>query len=188
MPGFDGSSLPLVEALEGAGVVQQQAPRRRLVVDRPVRLGNEAHWIQARPSPSGRTRLSFELDYGPGNAIGRQTYELELTAESFRRELASARTFMLRSEAEQLRAQGLGQRTSCRDLLVFDADGPIDNALRFPDECVRHKLMDLVGDLGLAGCDLVGQIIAHRSGHHLNADLVRTLTTDSSAGRWRQSA
>ena len=188
MPGCDGSSLPFVEALTRARIVEQHAPRQQIAVVSPVRLGNQAKWIEARPSPSGRALRSFELDYGRGNAIGRQTYELELTTESFRRELAPARTFMLRSEAEQLRDQGLGQRTTFKDLLVFGADGPIDNPLRFPDECVRHKLMDLVGDLGLAGCELVGQFIAHRSGHHLNAELVRTLTTDSSAGRWRQSA
>jgi UDP-3-O-acyl N-acetylglucosamine deacetylase len=188
MPGCDGSCLPFVEVLEKAGVIGQDATRRQIVVDRPVRLGDDAHWIEARPSPSGQTRLSYELDYGPGNAIGRQTYELDLSVDGFRRELAPARTFMLRAEAEQLRSLGLGRRTTCRDLLVFDSDGPIDNSQRFADECVRHKLMDMVGDFGLAGCDLVAHVVAYRSGHQLNAELIRALTADTETAPWRQSA
>jgi UDP-3-O-acyl-N-acetylglucosamine deacetylase len=84
----------------------------------------------------------------------------------------------MRDEADWLRQKGLGHRTSFRDLLVFDEhEGPINNALRFADECVRHKALDLVGDLALAGCDLVGRFVAHRSGHRLNAMLVKTLLT-----------
>jgi UDP-3-O-acyl-N-acetylglucosamine deacetylase len=82
---------------------------------------------------------------------------------------------MLKSEADWLLEQGLGKRATLKDLLVFDAEGPIDNELRFRDECVRHKMLDLVGDLALAGCDLVGHFSAHRSGHRLNAELVRVL-------------
>ncbi len=88
---------------------------------------------------------------------------------------------MLKDEAAWLQAQGLGLRPTCRDLLVFDADGPIDNRLRFEDECVRHKLLDMVGDLALAGCELVGRFIAYRSGR-LNAELVKTLLDQSENG------
>ena len=94
--------------------------------------------------------------------------------------LAPSRTFMLEAEAAAIKAQGLGQRATCKDLLVFGADGPIDNQLRFPDECVRHKMVDMVGDLALAGCDLVGRFVAFRSGHRLNAELVRAIVA---AGR-----
>ncbi len=82
---------------------------------------------------------------------------------------------MLKSEADWLIAQGLGRRASVKDLLIFDGDGPVDNELRFRDECVRHRPLDLVGDLALAGCDLIGHFVAHRSGHRLNAELVRVL-------------
>jgi UDP-3-O-acyl-N-acetylglucosamine deacetylase len=96
---------------------------------------------------------------------------------------------MLKSEADWLLAQGLGHRATFRDLLVFDTDGPIDNELRFRDECVRHKALDLVGDLALAGCDLIGHFVAYRSGHRLNADLVRILLTEADAvAGWRRSA
>ena len=87
-------------------------------------------------------------------------------------------------------ARGLGRRSSFKDLLVFGGGGPIDNDLRFPDECVRHKMVDMVGDLALAGCDLVGRFVAFRSGHRLNAELVRTLVTlgddsQDTVKRWR---
>ena len=74
-----------------------------------------------------------------------------------------------------MRRQGLGTHVTCRDLLVFDPQGPIDNPLRFPDECVRHKAMDMVGDLALGGCDLIGHFIAHCIGHRLNAELVQAV-------------
>lgn len=178
MPGCDGSSLPFVDALVAAGTVSQAAPRPVLVVREVTRLGNAESWIEARPSQWSGLSLKFHLDYGSGNPIGRQTLTLPVTPEVFCRELAPSRTFMLKSEADWLLAQGLGSRATWKDLLVFDADGPIDNRLRYRDECVRHKALDLVGDLALAGCDLAGHIVAFRSGHRLNAELVRVLLTE----------
>ena len=189
MPGLDGSSLPYVDALTSAGVVSQHAVRPTLFVREVTRLGNEESWVEARPGTSGGLTLKFHLDYGPGNAIGRQTLSLPVTTDSFRRELAPSRTFMLKAEVDWLLAQGLGQRASLQDLLVFDAEGPIENELRFRDECVRHKALDLVGDLSLAGCDLVAHIIAYRSGHRLNAELVRVLLTEGEmVGGFKRSA
>jgi UDP-3-O-acyl N-acetylglucosamine deacetylase len=189
MPGLDGSSLPFVEAMIGAGLTTQGAPRGALVVREVTRLGTAESWVEARPCSNPGMSLKFHLDYGSGNAIGRQTLTLPITPDSFRRELAPARTFMLQAEADWLLAQGLGRRASAKDLLVFDANGPIDNKLRFRDECVRHKALDLVGDLALAGCDLVGHFIAYRSGHRLNAEMVRVLLTEGDVvGGWRRSA
>ncbi|MGQ9576243.1 MAG: UDP-3-O-acyl-N-acetylglucosamine deacetylase [Thermoguttaceae bacterium] len=189
MPGCDGSALPLVLALEGAGIEQQNALRPRRRLRGVVRLRDGDCWIEARPIRPPSTVLCYRLDYGLESPIGRQTFELALTPESFRRELAPSRTFMLKAEAEWLRAQGLGQRATARDLLVFDDDGPIDNSPRFPDECARHKLLDMVGDLALAGCDLVGRFTASKSGHRLNAQLVRiVLARTESLQQWRQTA
>ncbi|MES1213029.1 MAG: UDP-3-O-acyl-N-acetylglucosamine deacetylase [Singulisphaera sp.] len=175
MPGCDGSSQPFVEALLAAGVVTQNSLRNALVVREITRLGDIDSWIEARPSAGPGMSVKFRIDYGSGNAIGRQTLTLPITPDSFQRELAPSRTFMLKSEADWLVAQGLGRRASAKDLLIFDGDGPIDNELRYRDECVRHKALDLVGDLALAGCDLIGHFVAHRSGHRLNAELVRVL-------------
>ena len=179
MPGCDGSSRPFIDALDSAGFLCQDAPRQERMVRRIIRLGDADSWIEARPSAEPVTCLGYHLDYGPDGPIGRQQFELAISPESFRRELAGSRTFMHKSEADWLLAQGLGRRVSFRDLLVFGQEGPIDNRLRFADECARHKLLDMVGDLALAGCDLVGRFTAYRSGHRLNAELVRVLLEET---------
>lgn len=175
MPGCDGSCLAFVEALRSAALVRQNAVRRQQMITRTIRMGDNKSWIEARPCNSGKTILHYELNYGAGSPIGRQSLEVSLSPRHFHRNLAPSRTFLLESEAEALKAQGLGQRATCKDLLVFGQRGPIDNELRFPDECVRHKLADMMGDLALAGCDLIGCFVAFRSGHRLNAELVRAI-------------
>lgn len=197
MPGCDGSAGPFVEALDASGIVPQDAVQPRLHIREVVRLGDRQCWMEVRPTATNATRLEYDLDYGR-TSIGRQTFGLTLSPDSFRAELARSRTFLLRSEAERLRSEGLGGRTSFRDLLVFgDGDpngdpidgGPIDNTLRFHDECVRHKILDMVGDLALAGCDLIGSFVGWRSGHQLNARLVRALLAKAQPVRaYRQCA
>jgi UDP-3-O-acyl N-acetylglucosamine deacetylase len=178
MPGCDGSSQAFVAALLAAGIVEQGAKQRRLVVSETARVGNDDAWVSAAPCRRNELRIKYRLDYGNQSPIGRQTLELTVTPESFVSQLASARTFILQQEAEWLRQRGLGARATFRDLLVFGDEGPLDNELRFSDECVRHKTLDLIGDLALAGYDVVGQITAHRSGHRLNAELVRILLSE----------
>ncbi len=175
MPGCDGSAQPFVQALDAAGIVEQPAARRRLVVNDITRVGDDDCWIEARPLPAGRLSLKYKLDFGQNNPIGKQAIEVAITAASFRQELAPARTFILQEEADWLRQRGLGTRVTNQDLLIFGPDGVQGNELRFENECVRHKALDLLGDLSLAGCDLAGQFIAHKSGHRLNAELVKVL-------------
>ncbi|MCH5376401.1 MAG: UDP-3-O-acyl-N-acetylglucosamine deacetylase [Planctomycetes bacterium] len=176
MPGCDGSSQAFVEALLLAGIVTQEKTRRRRVVTQRVRVGDDSCWVEARPHDFDGLYLQCLIDYGTTGPIRRQTFRLVVTPETFCRELARARTFILEQEAEWLRQQGLGRRVTNRDLLVFDEHGPMDNPLRFEDECVRHKTLDMVGDLALAGCDLVGHFIAHCSGHRLNAELIAAMS------------
>ncbi|MDH3717005.1 MAG: UDP-3-O-acyl-N-acetylglucosamine deacetylase [Planctomycetota bacterium] len=179
MPGCDGSSLHFVDALQAAGKVAQDAVRQQLIVHEITRLGDSEHWIEAQPSRDGGTTIRYRLDYTDASpAIGRQTAEFAVNTEVFCRELASSRTFMLDQEAKWLLSQGFGQRVQPSDVLVFDQDGPLENELRYEDECVRHKILDIVGDLSLAGCQIVGKIIAHRSGHRLNAELVKVLLNE----------
>ncbi|MCA9268524.1 MAG: UDP-3-O-acyl-N-acetylglucosamine deacetylase, partial [Planctomycetales bacterium] len=189
MPGLDGSSLAFVEALTQAGAVDQPAVRTRLIVEDTTKVGDEKTWVEARPSRIGGFSLKLRIDYGRG-PIGRQSVHFVVTPASFAKELAGARTFLTKPEADWLRNQGLAARTSSSDLLVFDDDGPVDNPVRFHDECARHKALDLVGDLALSGCDLVGHFVAHCSGHRLNADLVRALLSEGRIEReeWRRSA
>jgi len=174
-PGCDGSSLAFVEALETAGSVEQDRPRETLVIDRPITVREGGSTLTVHPGQADRLVLSYNLDYGQGTPIGRQSLFLDVTPESFARELSTSRTFVLEAEADAMRAAGIGRRTTEADLLIFGPDGPIHNPLRFPDECVRHKMLDMVGDLALLGRDLVGHVVAHRSGHQLNAELVRKL-------------
>ncbi|HLA85308.1 MAG TPA: UDP-3-O-acyl-N-acetylglucosamine deacetylase [Thermoguttaceae bacterium] len=188
MPGCDGSSLAFIEAIEQTGVVTQPALRRCLFVSELIRASRDDAWVELRPSSDDGLWLDYTLDYGPG-PIGRQRLRLKLTPETFRRELAPSRTFLLEAEAKRLQSLGLGARAGFGDLLVFGPDGPIDNTLRFEDECVRHKVLDLVGDLALAECDLAGSVIASRSGHHLNARVLQTFLTKSQAvGCYRRCA
>ncbi len=175
MPALDGSSLAAVQAIESAGVIFQDAMRTQITVDQTVRVGDESAWIEARPSDKPGLFVDYHLDYGSETPIGTQRFSLEVNPKSFCQELASARTFILEDDAKWMKARGLGARTTYQDLLVFGEDGPIGNELRFKDECVRHKILDLVGDLALSNCDIHARICAHRSGHRLNADLVHEL-------------
>lgn len=175
MPGCDGSSGAFVAALLDSGIVEQSALRSQLVVTHQVRIGDAESWIEANPSRRAVLSLAYELDYGSASPIGRQRVQFEITPPVFERELSAARTFVLREEAEWLRSQGIGQRVTEKDLLVFGPDGVMGNQLRHPDECARHKALDAVGDLALSGCDIVGEVTAYRSGHRLNAEMARTL-------------
>lgn len=181
-PGCDGSSRAFVEAIDEAGTVEQDRPRLALVVDEPmsIREGDAVLAIHP-PAAAGGLTLSYHLDYGRGAPIPRQSYCLGLSADSFRRELAASRTFLLEAEADALRAAGIGVRTTEADVLLFGRDGVIGNELRFPDECARHKVLDMVGDLALVGADLHGFVVAYRSGHQTNAALGRRLLEAASA-------
>lgn len=175
MPGCDGSSGPFVDALFRAGVVQQNAEAHYLRIADSIRVAEGNAWIEARPSQAGELHIEYQLDYPQHGVIGRQVARIATTPERFRRELAPCRTFVLESEAEEMVRQGLGLRVTTRDLLVFNQSGPIDNRLRFPNECARHKALDVLGDLALVGCRVVGEVVAHRSGHRLHAELTRQL-------------
>ncbi|MCA1685966.1 MAG: UDP-3-O-acyl-N-acetylglucosamine deacetylase [Planctomycetia bacterium] len=184
-PGCDGSSRAFAEAIAAAGTVEQKRERPRLVIDRPVTVRDGRAVLSARPGPGSGYVLSYHLDYG-NNPIGKQSLSLNVSPGTFAAELASSRTFLLEAEAQALRRAGIGARASESDLLIFGAGGPIGNTLRFPDECARHKILDMVGDLGLLEMDIVGHVVADRSGHQLNAELVRALI--ASAGSDRSAA
>jgi UDP-3-O-acyl N-acetylglucosamine deacetylase len=181
-PGLDGSAQGFVEALCDAGAVLQPARRAIWGVDTPVTVSRNGATLTLHPVEREELRISYLLDYGPHAPIARQVHTQTLTPECFTNELATCRTFLLEAEAEELKRQGLGTRTTTADLLVFGPRGPVDNRLRFGDEPARHKILDLVGDLSLFGHDLRGHLVAYRSGHSLNAMLVRALVQQQEAG------
>jgi UDP-3-O-acyl N-acetylglucosamine deacetylase len=182
-PGLDGSARGFVEALRTAGVVLQPARRAAWCVDQPVTVRHGGATLSLHPAAGPGLKMSYLLDYGPNSPIDRQTYTAVLTPERFAGDVAGSRTFLLEREALELRRQGLGTRTTTADLLVFGPRGPIDNRLRCANEPARHKVLDLVGDLSLLGEDLVGHVVAYRSGHPLNVALVQALRKSLEASR-----
>jgi UDP-3-O-[3-hydroxymyristoyl] N-acetylglucosamine deacetylase/3-hydroxyacyl-[acyl-carrier-protein] dehydratase len=178
IPAMDGSCLPLVIQIRDAGIQQQEAICESYVVTEMVRVvDGDSELIALPPLNPGNDflEITYDLDYGNQGPIGRQIYRITVTPESFVTNIAPARTFVLKQEAEAMRAAGLGTHLTPADVVVFGDEGPIDNALRFPDECVRHKILDVIGDLALFGCRIVGRIYARKSGHALNHALVRAL-------------
>ncbi len=171
MPGMDGSSIAFTRALQSAGRIEQDQPRRQIVIHTPIRIEEKGAWVEAMPTASESFELVYDVEYNDCPAIGKQHTRYKLDRSTYQQQIASARTFVLKHEAEMLRQQGLGERVSYQDLLVFDDDGPIDNELNFDDECGRHKILDMIGDLALTGCDIIGRVHGHKSGHRLNSQL-----------------
>jgi UDP-3-O-acyl N-acetylglucosamine deacetylase len=174
-PGLDGSAQQFVDALQAAGIQQQAAARAVWTVRTSVLVSQGGATLTLHPSEAGELRISYFLNYGDFSPLGRQTSTAVITPEGFANDLACTRTFLLEAEANELRRQGVGKRTRVSDLLVFGRRGPLENRLRFADEPARHKILDLVGDLSLLGEDVRGHLVAYRSGHPLNAALVRAL-------------
>ena len=185
-PNGDGSARLFVDALMTAMPVAQSAVAARLTPDEAVTITDaDGASISAAPRDDAGLQIEYRFTDSRG-VLPAQTLSISLTPEVFLREIASARTFVLESEVLALRAQGLGLTTTPRDLLVFNAAGrPIDNPLRFADECVRHKILDCIGDFSLAAADLHADVTAVRSGHRHNHDLIRKLSSISAAARHR---
>jgi UDP-3-O-[3-hydroxymyristoyl] N-acetylglucosamine deacetylase len=183
-PGGDGSALLFVDALDRAGAVEQSALRPVVTVTHCLKAttpdGNSD--VSVRPMARPGLAIGYHLDYGARSPVPAQELVVNITPESFLKELAFARTFILEAEVEALRAQGYGKRTTARDLLVFGKDGPIDNELRAADECVRHKILDCLGDFALLGCDVHGYFDACRSGHRLNREIIRRVQLSHGTG------
>jgi UDP-3-O-[3-hydroxymyristoyl] N-acetylglucosamine deacetylase len=183
LPILDGSAAPYQFLLDCAGSVEQEAPRTVIHVNRRVHVSEGDAFAEFRPASPGRTHLhmAMSIDFSAA-AIGRQALSLELTPESFRRELARARTFTLVQEIEQMRAAGFARGGSLDNAVVVDQARVLNPAgLLMPDEFARHKLLDAVGDLALAGAQISGRFIAHRSGHALNNRLLRALFSEATA-------
>lgn len=178
VPGFDGSCREICNLLLAADAVEQDRTREVISLFVPVQVSADDGEIEvvARPMNNNGLAITYQLDYGDRSPIPPQNLTVEITPESFVREIAFARTFVLESEVAALQAAGYGRRVTHQTLLVFDANGRvIDNELRTPDEPARHKILDCLGDFALIGVDLRGYFNAYRSGHRHNHDLVRRI-------------
>jgi UDP-3-O-acyl N-acetylglucosamine deacetylase len=171
-PILDGSAKPYVDALATAGIAEQDGAVQYLDVVRPVRVteGEASYEVL----PALQLSLRVEIDF-PHPLIGRQCGEYTVTPECFAEELAPARTFGFLHEIEMLRGMGLIRGASTRNALVLDEEGVVDSVLRWPDEFVRHKAMDCVGDLALAGARVAARVVAHKPSHRGTVLLVRAM-------------
>ena len=172
LPGLDGSARPYLDLFKQAGVVEQRGEARVFKLDEPVYVRHGAATLVALPTDKEVLTLQYVASFDEPGVNG-GTFQLDVDAVSFENEIASARTFCMASEVEALQAAGFGKGATRENTVVL---GDPDVQFRFPDEPVRHKLLDLLGDLALLGADLHAHIIATRSGHHTNAELVRRLT------------
>ncbi len=173
IPGGDGSSRVFVDALTQAGWTDQDVAKQPLIIKEPVTVSDGDASISALPGPTDRLEIVYEFEAPP--PVGRQVFSFHVGADDFITQLAPARTFSFEAEAREAHARGIGKHLTPRDVLVINADGPIDNKFRFPDECARHKALDILGDLYLVGRPLRGRIVGYKSGHTLNHLLAKRL-------------
>ncbi len=180
-PGLDGSSVQFLSAFLDAGTVEQDCARIALQVVAPGIIpelgGAPDAQIELEPPRDQETYYEYNLVYDFQSAIPNQlaSFDFAQSPQDFAREIAPCRTFLTLAEANELRKLGICQRVTEKDALVFDQGAPIDNPLRFANECARHKLLDMVGDFALAPVDWIGRFTATKTGHQQNANAVRYL-------------
>ncbi|MBO6716832.1 MAG: UDP-3-O-acyl-N-acetylglucosamine deacetylase [Rhizobiaceae bacterium] len=180
MPILDGSAAQFVDAFEQTGIEVQAVRRRYIRVRKPVRIEHGASWAEFRPHDG--TRFEIEIDFD-SPAIGRQTFESDIDAAVFRRDIARARTFGFLKDVESLWAAGYALGSSLENSVVIGDDHKVINmeGLRYKDEFVRHKTLDAMGDLALAGARFIGLFRSYRGGHKLNAAALKQLLSDPTA-------
>lgn len=179
VPVMDGSAAPFVFLIECAGVASQEAPRMAIRIERDVCVQDGER--MAAFSPDEGSQLDFVIDFD-NPAINRQEYSLQMGRGVFKEELSKARTFGFLHEVEYMRANGLARGGSLENAVVVSADGVMnEEGLRFDNEFVRHKILDAVGDLFLAGMPIIGRYSGICSGHYLNNQLLRALMNDQDA-------
>jgi UDP-3-O-[3-hydroxymyristoyl] N-acetylglucosamine deacetylase len=182
VPIMDGSSAPFTFLIECAGVVEQASPRRALKILKEIEVGTADRFV--RIGPSSATTFSCDIDFD-SPVIRRQQAEVRLANGTFKSEISRARTFGFLHEIDQLRAAGLARGGSLDNAVVVSGDGVMnEGGLRYDDEFVRHKMLDAVGDLYLAGGPLLGRFHGHRSGHQLHHAALVQLFSDPAAWRW----
>ncbi len=172
IPGLDGSSLPFAKFFRSLAIRDQQVPCKIYKIREPIFCHDHNKAIAIYPS--SEYRISYVLDY-PHPDLKGQSVDLAVTPETFEKEIAPARTFCTENEALSLQERGFGAGANYQNTLVFGKNGVIQNELRFKDECARHKMLDIVGDLSLLGFSVLGHVVGIRSGHALNAKLVEEI-------------
>ena len=185
VPAADGSAKPFLDLLRAAGRVSLPAPRRPVVITAPIRVGTESRWLEALPADS--LRISYTLD-NSHPVIGLQVGTYGITEEVFADELAAARTYGFLRDVPVMRQNGLARGGSLENAVVVGKRLVLNDSLRYPDEFVRHKILDLVGDLFLLGRPLRAHVVGRNTGHALNYQLVAAIQKAVAADRRRIAA
>jgi UDP-3-O-[3-hydroxymyristoyl] N-acetylglucosamine deacetylase len=175
LPILDGSALPFVELIQKAGIRKQRRPRRFMKILREVEMREGNKFISVYPAD--KYSVSYSINF-PHPLIGKETFQVELTNGSYLRNIAAARTFGSRADEKAMRNMGLIRGASRDNCIVLTRDGIENGPLRFADEFVRHKILDLVGDLALLGKPILGKIVADRAGHAMHTALVSRILRD----------
>jgi UDP-3-O-[3-hydroxymyristoyl] N-acetylglucosamine deacetylase/3-hydroxyacyl-[acyl-carrier-protein] dehydratase len=172
LPCGDGSAAPFVDPITEVGLVEQDASRPVFHITEPILVEEDDAMIAAMPSKDDELRVIYDLDYGSNSHRIRRQIQVYASANGdYCRDVARARTYSLKEEAQALWDRGMCRHLTPQDVLVIGDDGPIDNEYRYDDEPVRHKILDLLGDLYLVGCEVHGRLLAYKSGHELNRQL-----------------
>jgi len=177
---MDGSAAPFVYLIHEAGVKRLQTPRKYLKIIRPIAISRGDKRIALYPSDHFKVTYSISYDHP---LLRHQSRTLRITEESFVEEVAPARTFTFLKDVEMLRQNGLALGGSLENAIVLGETGVLNNALRFEDEFVRHKILDAIGDLALVGYPVVGHLVAHRAGHALHTEFAAKILEETLA--WR---
>ncbi len=176
VPIMDGSAAPFVYLIQEAGIKQQGAARKYLKIVRPIALSRGDKRIALYPSDHFKVTYSISFDHP---LLRHQARTLSITEDSFIEEIAPARTFTFLKDVEMLRQNGLALGGSLDNAIVLGETGVLNNALRFEDEFVRHKILDAVGDLALVGYPVVGHLVAHRAGHALHTEFAAKILEET---------
>jgi UDP-3-O-[3-hydroxymyristoyl] N-acetylglucosamine deacetylase len=175
LPILDGSARPFVDMIQKAGIRKQRRPRKYLKIRRELKLREGDKFIAVYPANS--YSVSYAINF-PHPLIGKETFQVELSNGSYLRHIAAARTFGSREDEKVMRNMGLIRGASCENCIVLTRDGIENGPLRFKDEFVRHKVLDLVGDLALLGKQILGNVVADRAGHAMHTALVSRILRD----------
>jgi UDP-3-O-[3-hydroxymyristoyl] N-acetylglucosamine deacetylase len=175
LPILDGSAKPFVEMIQKAGIRKQRRARKYLKIARELEVREGNKFIAVYPANS--YSVSYSINF-PHPLIGKETFEVELTNGSYLRQIAGARTFGSREDEQAMRNMGLIRGASRENCIVLTRDGVENGPLRFRDEFVRHKILDLVGDLALLGKHVLGKVVADRAGHAMHTALVSRILRD----------
>jgi len=179
LPSYDGSCRDFCDGILQAGLEHQGASAAvvRIPAASHVRTDDGRQSLTIRPYAFPCAAITYQLHYGSRSTMSAQMFSAELSPDYFYENIAAARTFVLESEIAALKAMGYGRHLTAKDIVVVRDDGIADSPLRWPDEAARHKLLDCVGDLALCGAGFAGHVTACRSGHHLNHELARILSS-----------